>query len=378
MLLRIVFVCSSAATVRGGIETTVNALATELSRRNEVTLLTGGRRRVRGVHGTSGVHVIELPFVHRSSTATRVLGSASKRYDPYLTESLSFFASVLVSPQARREIAKAEVVSTHTKYDSLTFSPWVASKGIATVFHIQGSKFGHVFRAFDRTTRYVSVSLSTRRDLAERCHIPVAATVSPGIPEQLLSLPRREGDFLLFVSRLQRSKGTLEVVRVFSRILRQFPRLRLVVVGDGPGREQMENEARRLSVRERTAFMGTLHPTEIWQYYARARVLLFPSRSEVFPLVPLEAIATGCPVIASDLPGVTESTGGYALLVPPDDLDLWTTKTVEVLDDVQKRKAAVDAGRAWARGHTWAKVAELYERELLLAREAVAVRRKSV
>lgn len=80
---------------------------------------------------------------------------------------------------------------------------------------------------------------------------------------------------------------------------------RLVIVGTGPLRRSLEKQAARLGVSHRVAFLGKISTSELYQQYRQATALWFPStqRSEAFGLVQVEAMACGCPVINTSIPG---------------------------------------------------------------------------
>jgi glycosyltransferase involved in cell wall biosynthesis len=105
---------------------------------------------------------------------------------------------------------------------------------------------------------------------------------------------------------------------------------------------------------------GYLDDADLRRVVAGAAVLCFPSRYEGFGLPPLEALAAGTPVVASDLPAVREVTADVAgkavRLVPPGDPDALADALLAVLDGGAGDPAA---GRAHARGFTWRRTAEL-------------------
>lgn len=102
---------------------------------------------------------------------------------------------------------------------------------------------------------------------------------------------------------------------------------------------------------------GYLGDTDLRSLVAGAAVLAFPSRYEGFGLPPLEALACGVPVVASDLPVVREVTGGLARLVPVGDVDALAGGLADVLAD-PGGPAQRDARRTHAAGFTWARCAE--------------------
>jgi rhamnosyl/mannosyltransferase len=132
---------------------------------------------------------------------------------------------------------------------------------------------------------------------------------------------RHAGPLWLGCGRLVYYKGFHNAIRALTRV-----RGTLLLVGGGPDRPALEEEARRLGVADRVAFLGNLpHYLDLVPYYLAADAFWFPSnaRSEAFGLVQVEAMAGGCPVINTAIPhsGVAwvsrhEETG---LTVPVDD-----------------------------------------------------------
>jgi glycosyltransferase involved in cell wall biosynthesis len=99
---------------------------------------------------------------------------------------------------------------------------------------------------------------------------------------------------LLYVGRLAREKGVSRVFDVFERWQRLMPRLRLVVVGDGPMRDSLQQR------HPDAIFMGVQRGGELARIYASADLFLFPSRSDTFGNVVLEAAASGLVIAAYD------------------------------------------------------------------------------
>lgn len=341
------------------------SLAGELARRHDVALLTGRNLGELVANIDPEIDVFRLAFASRGQEPSKLISRAVNSYNPYFVESATLFLSFRLSRPAQKLLSSADVISTHTKYDSLFFSRWASAHRIPSVFHIQGSRFGRLFRRFDRSTKYVGVSATSREQLMRQHMIKIDSVVAPGIPNWLISQPRTEEDIILVVARLQQSKGIVEAIRIFRALSDEFNSLRLVIIGEGPDRDAMEREVRSLSIAKRVDFLGALRHRDVCAHYARAKVLLFPSRAEVYPLVPLEALAAGCPVIATRLSGVIESCGDNAVLLPSESLADWIPATRRLLTDAGIRAKLSENGRVWARNHTWTQVGEAYERELL-------------
>lgn len=129
----------------------------------------------------------------------------------------------------------------------------------------------------------------------------------------------------------------------------------LLLVGGGPDRDSLQNEATRLGVSDRVKFLGNLpHYLDLVPYYLAADAFWFPSnaRSEAFGLVQVEAMASGCPVINASIPhsGVSwvsrhEETG---LTVPVDDPSALAAAAIRLLNEPELRARLATAARARA------------------------------
>jgi glycosyltransferase involved in cell wall biosynthesis len=123
---------------------------------------------------------------------------------------------------------------------------------------------------------------------------------------------------LVSVGRLARDKGFATAIVALSRIA--DAQARLLILGSGPERALLERATRKAGVTDRVDFLGAKPREEVVGYLAAADVFLFPTeRDEAAPLVPLEAMAAGLPVVASDIGGGAEliETGKSGILVAP-------------------------------------------------------------
>jgi phosphatidyl-myo-inositol alpha-mannosyltransferase len=162
---------------------------------------------------------------------------------------------------------------------------------------------------------------------------------------------------LLFVGRLERRKGLEPLVRAFVRLRadRQRPGLRLVVVGEGPEGER----CRALvppALRDDVLFLGRVSDADLPGCYRAADVYVSPALGgESFGIVLLEAMAAGCPVVASDLPGYRSvvTDGRTGVLAPPGDPAALAAAIAGVLDDPERRTALAAAGERAATGYDW-------------------------
>ena len=170
---------------------------------------------------------------------------------------------------------------------------------------------------------------------------------------------------LLFLGRLEPRTGLDVVLAAMPRILTRFPGAELLVAGGGPWLKHYRKYAARLGVR--VTFLGRVLE-ERPALYRNADLYLCPTSRASFGVTLLEAMASGAPIVASDLPAFREVAGDHAVLVPATNPDAWAAETIALLADPARRDAMSQAGREAALGFAWPRVAdqllEVYRRAL--------------
>lgn len=214
-------------------------------------------------------------------------------------------------------------------------------------------------RTIRRARRVIAVSSVIRDRLVERDGVqPGRVTVipnavaspadeSPGLPVKLPA-KLREGPMVGLFARLQPEKGVGNFIEAASRVAERVQDARFVVVGDGPLREELRALAGRLGVRDRVHFLG--FRSDARSLMALMNVIAVPSLTEGSPLVTLEAMAAGIPVVASEVGGIPDQIrhGREGLLVPPDDAASLGDALVELLVDPGRATSLGEAGRSRA------------------------------
>ena len=174
---------------------------------------------------------------------------------------------------------------------------------------------------------------------------------------------------LLFVGRLVKDKGVEVLLQALQTLQARGLRPALTLVGSGPEEQELRSKVMRAGLSEQVRFLGALPNTELPTHYQSAAALIFPSmlgkqgQQEGMGLVPLEALACACPVIASALPAVTEvihheETG---LLFPPGDAAALAECIATVLSAPEKAQAWAATGRGRVlSSHGWEDAAARY------------------
>jgi glycosyltransferase involved in cell wall biosynthesis len=166
--------------------------------------------------------------------------------------------------------------------------------------------------------------------------------------ELKLSLGFEKDDPMLLVSaRLEPQKGHCVLLEALPHVLREFPRTRVVFAGEGTLRKQLEEQTQRLALGHCVRFVGWQPNLEDWLALCDFTVL--SSFYEGLPLVAVESLAAGRPMVATAVDGTLEVIvdGKTGLIVPPGDPQRLADAICRMLRDPAMRRDMAAAGRLW-------------------------------
>jgi glycosyltransferase involved in cell wall biosynthesis len=230
---------------------------------------------------------------------------------------------------------------------------------------------------YSRADRIIAVSEGVAKDLVESLRLPpalVTAIHNPVVDDELLDLAERPSEHpwlaedvpvVLAVGRLVPQKDYPLLLKAFSRIRRRRP-LRLIILGEGESRTQLERLSERLGIRGDVDFHGFVKNP--FPYMKSCTMFVLSSRFEGLPGALIQAMACGAPVISTDCPsGPAEiiTQGDNGLLVPVGDETRLTAAMERLLDDASLRIAFSKAGRIAAGAFAVSTMVRQYEDELL-------------
>lgn len=152
---------------------------------------------------------------------------------------------------------------------------------------------------------------------------------------------------ILYVGGLYPIKGIDVLAEAFSMLINEGVKARLVIIGEGPYRDWLEDRVQPAEVRELVSFLGALPQTQVRREMLQARLLVLPSRSEGLPRVIMEAMASSLPVVATKVGGIPElvEDGSTGFLVPPDDASALAQRLRELVEDESKARSMGQRGR---------------------------------
>lgn len=180
---------------------------------------------------------------------------------------------------------------------------------------------------------------------------------------------------LLCAGRLSREKNVSFLLRALQRMLPRLKTLKLVIVGDGPARQELEREASQLGISQNIIFAGYLPWTTLIDYYKSADLFVYASKTEAQGIVFVEALTSGLPVVAIGAMGALEAVDhGVNGLLLKEDEDEFARAVVQLLGDekrmAQMRSAAIERAEKTSIQHSLETLLGLYH-QLIDARRAV-------
>jgi glycosyltransferase involved in cell wall biosynthesis len=171
-----------------------------------------------------------------------------------------------------------------------------------------------------------------------RCGLPLAALPAHAQPSSVKRI--------ISVGRLSAEKGQAGLLEAFAAVARDRGEVELVLIGDGPERELLQSRAAALDIAHKVTFAGRCGEMETIEQIARSDVLVLSSFMEGLPIVLMEAMAVGTPVIASRVAGIPElvEDGKTGLLFAPSDWDALAECIRRLLENDALRAKLARAG----------------------------------
>ncbi len=305
---------------------------------------------------------------------------------PELQYGPSLFDEVLRYAVRSPFVALAHQPDVIHMHDWLCFPAGIAAKeatGAPLVAHVHATEFDRTGfgsinqqvyeverRGMHAADLVVAVSEYTKRIIVDRYGIDPAKVVvlHNGIDADDVAVASAvEGDMrrlkglgwgvVLFVGRLTLQKGPDYFLEAARKVIARKQNTLFVVSGSGDMARQMIERAASLGIGDKVLFTGFLRDRELARLYRAADLVVMPSVSEPFGIVPLESLLNGTPVLISKQSGVAEVVQ-HSLKVDFWDTDEMTNKIVAVLSHPELAATLATEGGREARTRVWKKVAE--------------------
>lgn len=355
----------------------------------EVTILTTWPSEMQGPSRTENVDFVYLPLSSIARSGSARLGFFLPRIQYFLSRS-SVFRDLICDHRpdvVHFDLSPFYNIYSHSLCGSLnlptiatihnlrgSLGHWIESygpMGIAGLFEERAIREGSV--AFDRIispSKWLRDSLLS--DLPEHAvhWIPNGVDIVRFRPSEIKTDNDENGRFeILSVGRFVKLKGYETLIRSLARLINRGMKVHLTLVGSGPELAPSKELSRQLGIAESVSFIGRVPHEEMAQIYQQADAFVLPSFTEGMSLAVLEAMSSGLPIIATDIPANREVLGGAAIFVPPGNVSEFDNAIMKLVTDSEKRRSLALGTRNRAVGlFSWDLLAE---RELNLFLECI-------
>ena len=238
-----------------------------------------------------------------------------------------------------------------------------------------------MWSAAKRSSCILTVSEASKRDILHFFSVPSdKVVVIPNAIDERFWRPFSEEDvwrvreryqldqrFVLYVGNIKPHKNLVRLIEAFSELRRgDFDDVRLLIIGDEISKlPALRRAVHRHKLHKHVRFLGYLPDETLAILYRLASVFVFPSLYEGFGLPPLEAMASGTPVVTSNVSALPEVTGDAAVLADPYDVESIVEGIRRVLSDPELAAEMRRKGLIRAREFSWersvAKTLEVYQ-----------------
>ena len=209
--------------------------------------------------------------------------------------------------------------------------------------------YGQIDSAWRTAAHIIAVSNSTKRDATRLLGIPddKISVIYEAAHSTARRIPREEArahvrtkygvadDFILFVSTIEPRKNLPTLLAAYSKLRDNYKSNAPLLIAGHKGwlTEEVDQTIEKYKLQNIVCFLGGVPTSELKYLYNAARVFALPSFYEGFGLPPLEAMASGTPVIVSNTSSLPEVVGDAGMLVDPNDVEAWTVALHRVLTD---------------------------------------------
>lgn len=356
--LRVALVTSSYAYIQDGVALTLNRLVAFLEARGvEVLVFTPTSETPGFAYPGEVVSVASIPMPLRPEyrLAVGLPKAARDRLEGFRPDIIHIAVPDILGHQALAlgdKLGIPVVASYHTRYETYLSHYGL---GVMTGF------VGDIISAFYRRCREVYVP---SQSMAEALALAGAGEVrlwTRGVDTVRFDPARRSAEWraeygigeseivVLFASRLVREKRLATLTDMFDRLRAAGVACRAVIVGDGPERQALE------AAMPDALFLGFLTGDALSDAYANADIFVFPSDTETFGSVTLEAMASGLPTLCADATGSRSlvEPGVTGFLEPADSGEAFFARARQLIEDAGLRRSMSRAARGRSLLFTW-------------------------
>ncbi len=291
----------------------------------------------------------------------RTLKSKVHRYDVIHAHSHLFFSTNIVALFS--QFNGTPIALTNHGLMSQTAPEWIQQMYIPTV-----GRF--TMNSVDKVLCYTETDRNRLRQ--RRISTPINVIPNGINCDQFSpSMDRLDKKQILFVGRLKPGKGAKYLIDAFVKLHKYHPNYDLLLVGEGPLKNELKSYASNLDINDCIKFVGQVPNDKIVSYYQESDVFVLPSLSEGLPRTVLESMACETPVIVTDLEQLVDIIDGCGLTVSPESPEDIFRQLKKLLENDQLRTdMGIKARKKVLEGFSWEQTVQKTTQNLLeLAKE---------
>jgi glycosyltransferase involved in cell wall biosynthesis len=216
-------------------------------------------------------------------------------------------------------------------------------------------------KIFARAEAIITVSNSEKNSLIkyfQKAESRIYVVQNGGLPEDTfkrisVNINKNQKNSILYVGALSRRKNIDGLISAFELVCQEKD-IQLSIVGASGQSFQRLKKKSHVNCRDRIKFWGQINdPETLVKLYQKNIGLIFPSFYEASPLPPIEAMACGCPVIASNIPSLQERCGDAAIYCDPYNVQNIAKSILNLFENVELRNEIIEKGRKRAEKYNW-------------------------
>jgi len=236
---------------------------------------------------------------------------------------------------------------------------WGEGVGLqAFVSEINDNRFRKGLMTFDHI---ISVSDYLRNDLIQRGIPETMTTTVPNCLNEMPEMNDKEGDFILSLGRLVRTKGLDYLLKAMIDIPH-----RLVMCGKGPDSSRIQNLVKRYGLEDKVDIRGWVSDDEKSLLMSTCKFFVMPSLFEAYGIAAIELMSYGRPIICTDVDGLPDTVGNAGVFVRPKDSAGLAAAITSLINDEELRRSLGKNARSQAEGYLWehhiGKIEDIYEK----------------
>ncbi len=243
--------------------------------------------------------------------------------------------------------------------------------------HIAKFTEGKIMPFLYRNRQVITVSDSSKNEIikaniASESNIRI---INPGIDMPISRVAKTKTPTFIYLGRLKPYKNVDVAIKSFSKLVKNYPKATLSIVGEGESLTPLRNLTNKLNLGKQVTFWGKVSNKKKVKLLSQSWVALQPSSVEGWGITVLEANACGTPVIASDVNGLKDSIldSRTGLLVPLKSVNALSNAMEHMLLNEKKRKILTKNALVWSKQFSWETSSNIFlaslEREIKKAQK---------